>query len=65
MGSAWLITIIDATVDHVSALPDGDQLLVRAALFRTVRAGMVNWANAADRLNVHRRTASAIQSRLA
>ena len=52
-------------LDHVSALPAGEQLLVRAALFRIVRAGMVNWANREDRLRIHRQTVSAIQSRIA
>lgn len=52
-------------LDHICALPDGDQLLVRAALFRIVRAGMVNWADTEDLLKVHRRTVTAIQSQLA
>jgi uncharacterized protein (TIGR02569 family) len=52
-------------LDHVSALPGGEQLLVRAALFRILRAGMINWANAQDRLRTHRKTVSAIHSRIA
>ena len=57
---------VDAEVlEHVAALPDGDQLLIRAALFRIIRAGMVNWANAEDRLRIHRQTVSAIESRVA
>lgn len=51
-------------LDHVAELPDGEQLLVRAALFRIIRAGMVAWANVEDRLNVHRGTVSAIRSRI-
>ena len=51
-------------LDHVAATPDGDQLLVRAAMFRISRAGMVNWANAEDRLKIHRRTVSAIEARV-
>jgi uncharacterized protein (TIGR02569 family) len=52
-------------LDYVSALRGGEQLLVRAALFRIVRAGMVNWANAEDRLRIHRKTVSALHSRIA
>ena len=51
-------------LDHVAATTDGDQLLVRAAMFRIIRAGMVNWANAEDRLRIHRRTVSALASRI-
>lgn len=49
-------------LDHVAATPDGAQLLVRAALFRIIRAGMETWINAEDRLRVHRRTAAALDS---
>lgn len=51
-------------LDTVAATADGDQLLVRAALFRISRAGMVPWANAKDRLKIHGRTVSAIESRV-
>jgi uncharacterized protein (TIGR02569 family) len=51
-------------LDQVAELPDGEQLLIRAALFRIIRAGMVKWANGEDRLNVHRGTVSAIRSRI-
>jgi uncharacterized protein (TIGR02569 family) len=52
-------------LNHVAALPEGEQLLILAALFRIIRAGMVPWANTEDRLKIHQRTVSALQSRLA
>ncbi|MDR9451280.1 MAG: TIGR02569 family protein [Acidimicrobiia bacterium] len=50
-------------LNRVAALPEGEQLLIRAALFRIIRASMVPWANTEDRLKIHQRTASALQSR--
>jgi len=51
-------------LDYVADQPDGEQLLIRAALFRIIRTGMVNWADPEPRLNVHRETISAIRTRI-
>lgn len=48
-------------LEHVAALPDGQQVLVRAALFRILRAAMVGWANPEARLDIHHRTVVAIR----
>ncbi len=51
-------------LDEMAGLPDGEQLLIRAALFRIIRAAMVNWwPDSEKRLNVHRRTVTAIRAR--
>ena len=51
-------------LDEVASLPDGEQLLIRAALFRIIRAAMVNWwPDSESRLKVHRTTVTAICAR--
>jgi uncharacterized protein (TIGR02569 family) len=51
-------------LDRAAARADGQQLLVRAALFRIIRSGMDYPANPEPRLDVHRRTVSAIRARI-
>jgi uncharacterized protein (TIGR02569 family) len=51
-------------IDAVAAEPNGLQLLVRAALFRSVRASMESWSAPTARVKVHARTLAALRSRL-
>jgi len=51
-------------LDHVAELPDGEQLLIRAALFRIIRAAMIDWADPELSVKVHRRTVAAISARM-
>jgi len=45
-------------------VPDLDQLLVRAAMFRIIRASMVDWATAEDRLRVYQQTVADLETRV-
>ena len=49
-------------LDKVAGLPDGEQLLIRAALFRIIRQAMESWLESELKLKVFRRTVTGIRA---